>query len=449
MMAFARRLASLALLIAIIVPGHARAAVEIERVVSPGGIVAWLVEDRTLPVIAMRMVFRGGAALDPAGRDGLAEMVSSLLDEGAGGMDSEAFQRALEDLATSLRFDAGMDNFSGGFKTLSANRDAAFDLVRLALTAPRFDAEPVERIRNAFLARLAREAEAPDSIAGRAWWRAAFPEHPYGRRLRGEPETIAAITVADMEGFVASRLARDNLIVGVVGDIGAAELGPLLDRTFGGLRASSTPVAVPETETAATGAVIIEAREVPQSVVVFGAAGIKRDDPDYYAAYILNHILGGGSFSSRLYREVREKRGLAYGVYTYLYPLDHAALIMGGVATQNERVAETIAIIRDEWRRLAEDGATAEELAAAKSYINGSFPLRFGSTGGVAGLLTAIQIDDLGLDYLESRPELIDAVGAEDVARVARRLLDAEALAFVVVGAPVDLEPKPPLERET
>ncbi len=448
MMAFARRLASLAFLVAVLVPGHVRAAVEIERVVSPGGIVAWLVEDRTLPVIAMRMIFRGGAALDPAGKEGLAEMVSSLLDEGAGGMDSEAFQRALEDLATSLRFDAGMDTFGGSFKTLSANRDAAFDLVRLALTAPRFDAEPVERMRNAFLARLARDAEDPDSIAGKAWWRAAFPEHPYGRSLRGEPETIAAITVADMEGFVSSRLARDNLIVGVVGDIGAAELGPLLDRTFGGLRAGSTPVAVPETETAATGAVIIEAREVPQSVVIFGAAGIKRDDPDYYAAYILNHILGGGSFSSRLYREVREKRGLAYGVYTYLYPLDHAALIMGGVATQNERVAETIGIIREEWRRLAEDGATAEELAAAKSYINGSFPLRFGSTGGVAGLLTAIQIDDLGLDYLERRPALIDAVEAEDVARVARRLLDAEALAFVVVGTPADLEPKPPLERE-
>ena len=450
MMAHARPLAALVLLATpLLLPGHARAAVEIERVVSPGGIEAWLVEDRTLPVIAMRMAFRGGAALDPAGKDGLAEMVSSLLDEGAGGMDSETFQRALEDLATSFRFDAGMDAFSGSLKTLSANRDAAFDLVRLALTAPRFDPEPVERIRNAFLARLARDAEDPDDIAGRTWWRAAFPEHPYGRRLRGEPETIAAVTAADLEGFVASRLARDNLIVGVVGDIGADELGPLLDRTFGGLRAASTPVEVPEAAPAAVGAVIIETRDVPQSVVVFGAAGIRRDDPDYYAAYVLNHILGGGSFSSRLYQEVREKRGLAYGVYTYLYPLDRAALIMGGVATQNGRVAETIDIIRAEWQRLAEGGATAEELAAAKSYINGSFPLRFGSTGGVAGLLAAIQMDNLGIDYLERRPALIDAVGAEDVARVARRLLDAEALTFVVVGAPEGLEPKPPLERKS
>lgn len=409
---------------------------EVVEVESPGGIKAWLVEDHSIPLIAVDFTFRGGAALDPDGKEGLAEFVSTLLDEGAGEYDSQAFQRALDDNAIQLGFDAGLDNFGGQLKTLTKNRALAFDLLRLALTEPRFDPDPIERMRAALLASLARSLEDPNRIASRAWWEAAFPDHPYGRPVSGTPETLAAIGVEDLRAFAERRLARDSLVVAVVGDITPEALGSLLDRTFGALPTKSSSWELPTVAPQAAGGVTVIERDIPQSVVVFGDVGIARDDPDFYAAHVMNHILGGGSFNSRLYDEVREKRGLAYGIYTYLYPLDHAALIVGSVATKNTRLAETIAVVREQWRRLAEDGVTEEELAAAKAFVTGSFPLRFGSTDGVAGIVSAMQLEDLGIDYLDRRNDLIEAVTAEDVRRIARRLLDSDTLTITVVGAP-------------
>ena len=411
-------------------------AIEIQRVVSPGGVEAWLVEDHTNPIIAVRFAFDGGAALDPEGREGLAEMVSSLLDEGAGDLDSQAFQRRLEDLAVRLRFDAGRDTFGGHLRTLTRNRDAAFDLLRLALTAPRFDDEPVARIRNQILAGLRRELEDPDTIASRTLSRALFPDHPYGRPVGGTPESIAAITTGGLKRFVEQRLARANLVIGVVGDITPEVLARLLDSTFGGLPERAAAGRVADTKPAASNETIVVTKPVPQSAIVFGQEGIKRDDPDFYAAYVMNYVLGGGGFTSRLYDQVREKRGLAYSVYSSLYPLDHAALIVGGAGTANARVAETLSVVREEWRRLAAGGLTEKELADAKTYLTGSFPLRFTSSGRIASMLVGMQRDNLGIDYLERRNSYIEAVTLNDVNRVARRILDADRLIVVVVGEP-------------
>lgn len=411
-------------------------ATEVQEVVSPGGITAWLVEDHSIPLIAVDFVFRGGAALDPAGKEGLAELVSVLLDEGAGDYDSQGFQRTLEDNSIKLGFDAGQDNFSGSLKTLTRNRDLAFELLRLSLTEAHFDADPVERMRAALLSSLARSLEDPNRIAAREWWRMGFPNHPYGRPVGGTAESLTAIEIPDLFGFVERRFARDNLVVSVVGDITPEALGPLLDSTFGGLPAEAASWALPPAKLENTGGVTVVERAIPQSVVVFGDLGIARDDPDFYAAHVMNHILGGGSFSSRLYEEVREKRGLAYGIYSYLYPLEHASLIMGRVATKNARLAETVAVLREQWGRLAAEGVDEAELDEAKAYITGSFPLRFGSTDGVADIVSAMQLHDLGIDYLDRRNALIDAVTVEDVRRVAGRLLDPETLTITVVGAP-------------
>jgi zinc protease len=411
-------------------------AIDIERVVTPGGVEAWLVREPTIPVISFNFAFRGGAALDPAGKEGLAEMVSALLDEGAGPLDSQAFQRRLSDLAISLRFQAGRDTFGGTLRTLSENREAAFDLLRLALTEPRFDAEPVERIRSQLLSGLARSAEDPDQIAGRTWSAALFPDHPYGRPVSGTKESINAVAGEDLTAFVAARLARDNLLIGVAGDITAEDLAPLLDRTFAGLPAEAVPDTVPETKPRADGELIVVERDIPQSVVVFGHGGVKRDDPDYYAVYVMNYILGGGGFVSRLNHEVRQKRGLAYSVYSYLQPLEHAGIIAGGVATENARLAESLEVIRAEWRRLREGGVTNEELANAKRYLTGSFPLRLDNTRKLAGNLVAIQVSRLGIDYLDRRNSLIEAVTGDDVRRVAERLIHPDALTVVVVGQP-------------
>lgn len=417
-------------------------AVSVERVVSPLGIEAWLVQDHTNPIISMRLAFRGGAITDPPGKAGRAYMTAALLDEGAGDLDSLAFQTRLEDLAIQLGFDAGRDTFGGTLKTLTENRETAFDLLRQALTKPRFDAEPVERIRSQILVNLARELQDPDAVAGRMWFRTQFPQHPYGTPVNGEPDTIKQLTADDLRAFVQSRFARDGLVIGVVGDVTPSELSRLLDATFGALPAKAAPVTVGEAQPAAAGKVVVERRGIPQSVVVFGEQGLKRADPDWYTAYVMNYILGGGGFSSRLMEEIREKRGLAYSVSTSLQPLDHVGLIVGDVATENQRVAESLALIRSEWRRMQEQGPTADELANAKTYLTGSFPLQLSSTGAIAGILVAMQLDHLGIDYLDRRNGLIEAVTLEDVRRVARRLLDPQRLTAVVVGDPKGIDDK-------
>jgi len=415
-------------------------AVEVQRVVSPGGIEAWLVEDHSNPIVALEMAFRGGSALDPAGKEGLANLVASTIDEGAGPLDSQSFQGELNDLSIRLSFGAGLDNFSGSLRSLTENSDRAFELLRLALTEPRFDSAPVARIRAQILAGLTSSLQDPDTIAGLALRGRLLPDHPYARPTSGTLESVAGLQVADLKGFVADRFARDRLFVGVVGDIDAATLARRLDETFLGLPASAAPAEIPEAEVFAGGGTEVVEMDIPQSVVVFGQPGPMRDDPDFYTAYVVNYILGGGGFSSRLYGEVREKRGLAYSVYSYLSPWQNAALLTGGVATQNARVADSLAVIRDEWRRIAEEGPTAEELTHAKTYLTGSFPLRFSSSGAIASMLVGMQMQDLGIDYLDRRNDYIEAVTLSEAKRVAKRLYDVDTLSVVVVGQPEHLD---------
>jgi zinc protease len=417
-------------------------AINIQRVESPGGIKAWLVRDSSIPVISFSFAFRGGASVDPAGKEGRAEMVSGLLDEGAGDMTSQEYQRALEDIAARVRFSASTDRFRGSLRTLSANRDRAFHLLALAVNAPRFDAKPVERIRSQIIAGLRSSLQDPDTIAARAWYKMVFPDHPYGRPDSGTIESVKAITIDDLKAFTSRYFVRKDLVVGVAGDITAEELRKRLDQVFGRLPADGAGIAVKDTEPQAVGKQLVVRRNIPQSVVMFGQAGIARNDPDWYAAYVMMEILGGGGLSSRLTEEVREKRGLAYSVYSYLNPYDHAALVMGGVATANARVAESLKLIREEWRRMAEHGATKEELASTKTYINGSFPLRLDSTRRIAGILLSVQINHLGIDYLNRRAGLINKVTSDDIKRVAKRLLKADNLTVVVVGQPKGLHSK-------
>ncbi len=411
-------------------------ATDIQEVVSPGGIKAWLVHEPSIPMISVKIAWRGGSRLDPEGKEGLANLISGLLDEGAGDMDSQAFQTRLEDLAISLSFSAGKDNFYGNLKTLTKNRDEAFRLLSLAVSKPRFDAEPVERIRRQILTGLIRDGEDPNSIASRLWFKTAFPGHPYGRPTDGTPDSVKAVTVADMRAFVAGRLARNNMIIGVVGDITGPELGELLDRTFAGLPGQAGPDAVADIWPPQKGTVTVVDKNIPQSVVIFGQRGVKRSDPDWTTAYVMNYVLGGGGFTSRLMEEVREKNGLAYSVYSYLYPFEFGGVHLGGVGTQNAKVARSLELVRQELRRLRDEGISRQELDDAKTYLNGSFPLRLSSNASIAGLLVTIQVDELGIDYLDRRADLINAVTLDDIRRVAKRLLKPDNLIVVIVGKP-------------
>jgi zinc protease len=410
-------------------------AMKIERVVSRGGIEAWLVRHPGIPLIAVDFAILGSADQDPADKPGVANMATSLLDEGAGPFEAMAFHDRLERKAIELNFRAGREHLRGTLRTLKENRDEAFDYLRLALTEPRFDAQSVERVRAQIVSRLQRETMSPNEMASRNWWATAFPGHPYGRPVNGTLESLPRITVDDVRSYASRVLARGNLKIALVGDIDAETAGQLLDRTFGGLpeKAELTPVATAAPQ--GLGRRIVIQLDVPQAVVNFGGPGIGRSDPDFMAAYIVNHILGGGSFTSRLYREVREKRGLAYGISDSLVWLNHTALLLGSTATRADATGQTIEIIEREIRRLAEEGPTEEEFIKAKTYLKGSFALGLDSSHRIASQLVQMQLDDLGIDYIERRSSLIDAVTLADAQRVAKRLCSS-GLLVTVVGRP-------------
>jgi zinc protease len=424
--------AAMAPLLALAAPAD---ATTIERVVSPGGIEAWLVHESTVPLVAVEFAFVGGAIQDPPGKAGTAVMVASLLDEGAGDLDSKAFHQRLDRKAVELSFETERDAVHGALRTLSENRDEAFEDLRLSLTAPRFDAAAVEIIRGQVQSLVRRSAVNPTEMARLRWWQTAFADHPYGRPVNGTLESLAMIGGDDLRTYARRVLARDNLKVAVVGDIDAEAVKAMLDRVFGALPAKAELSPVATVSPHGLGQRVVIKLDVPQAVVTFGGAGIARKDPDFIAAYIVNHILGGGAFSSRLYQEVREKRGLAYSVYDSLVWLNHSALFLGATATRADRAGETLDVIEKEIHRLAEEGPTEAELAKAKAYLNGSFALNLDSSAKIASLLVQLQLDDIGIDYFARRPELIDAVTLDDARRVAKRLLDG-GLLVTVVGRP-------------
>ena len=415
------------------------AAMKIQQVKSPGGIEAWLVEEHSVPLVAMRFAFRGGSAQDPDGKGGLANFLSAMLDEGAGDLSSSAFQDRQEELAMRMSFSDARDAFYGNFETLSENRDESVKLLRLALTKPRFDADAVERIRKQLLASLVYDARSPEKVASKAWLASAFPNHPYGRPSSGSAESIRNIAGADLEAFRKRTFARSNLKVAVVGDIDAQSLGKMLDEVFGELPEKPDLAAVADTKPAAASEQVIT-MAVPQSVAVFGMPSLARKDPDFIPAFVLNHIVGGGGFASQLMEEVREKRGLAYSVYSYLMPEDHAAVMLGSVATKNESIGESLSVIRDVLKRMATTGPTQEELAHAKQYLVGSYALRFDTSSKIASQLLGLQMDDFGPDYVTNRNAMIEAVTLADIKRVADKLLDPKDLIVTIVGQPKGLE---------
>jgi len=433
---FARRIAlvvAACLTMTPLAPAPSQAAARIQHLVSPGGIEAWFVQDATVPLIAMEYAFGGGATQDPADKPGVGNMVASLLDEGSGELDSRTFHEHLERRAIELSFNSTRDYFRGSLRMLKDNRDEAFDLLRMSLTSPHFDSADVERIRAQIMSGLRRDTSNPTSLATRKFLEIAFGDHLYGRQANGTLASVPKIDVADMRDYVGRVLARDTLRIAVVGDVDPATLGKLLDQTFGGLpaKASLTPVADVEAARPPQRAFI--PLDVPQTVVTFGGPGIRRNDPNFMAGYVVNHILGGGGLSSRLYREVREKRGLAYSVYESLLWMDHSAVFVGNTGTRADRAGETVDAITGEIRRMAEDGPTQQELDEAKSYLKGSQMLALDTSSKLASALLQYQLDKLPIDYIERRNAIVDAVTLDDAKKAARRLW-GQGLLTVIVG---------------
>ncbi len=411
-------------------------AMQIKSVKSPGGIEAWLVEDHSNPMMAMRFSFEGGSAQDPSGKEGLSNFVSSMLDEGAGELDAAAFQERLEDLAIRLSFSDTQDAFYGNFETLTANREEGAELLRLAINEPRFEKDAAERIRQQILASLVYAAKDPDRVASQEWFALAFGDHAYGRRSSGTEASVAAITPADLAAYRNKVFARSNLRIVAVGDITEADLGKLLDKVFGALPEKAELVPVPQVAPVTGGKTKIIEMDVPQSVAVFGFGAMPRKDPDFLTAFVLNQLIGGGGFASRLMEEVREKRGLAYSVYSYLQPMRNASIFSGGVATRNDAVKTSIELIREELEKVATEGPNEAEFANAKSYLTGSYALRFDTNVKIATQLLGLMEEGYGPDYVEKRNALIDAITLDDAKRVAKRLLDTGNMIVTIVGKP-------------
>ncbi len=414
------------------------AEVEIEEITSPGGIDAWLVQQPSIPFTALEIRFRGGASLDPEGKRGVTNLMMALLEEGAADMDARAFAEARENLAASYEFDGFDDTITISAEFLTENRDEAIALLRAAIKEPRFDEAAIERVKGQVFSVIRSNLKDADDISSDRYFELAFGDHPYGTSLDGTLESVAALARGDLEAARQAVLTKDRMFVGAVGDITPEELGTLLDTLLGDLPETGPPLP-PEIDYTLSGGITVIDFEGPQSTALFGHDGIERDDADFFAAYILNEILGGGGLESRLGQEVREKRGLTYGVSSFLVPKDQAELVLGRVRSSNETIAQAIEAIRSEWAKLATEGVTPEELERTQTFLTGAYALRFDGNGRIANILAGMQMTGLEVDYINTRNDKIRAVTLEDINRVAAELLDPDALHFVVVGQPEGL----------
>lgn len=416
-----------------------RAAVEIQEVTSPGGIKAWLVQETSIPFTALEIRFKGGASLDRPGKRGAINLMTATIEEGAGDLDAQGFANARDALSASYSFDVHRDSLTISTRFLTENRAEAVDLLRQALVSPRFDQASVDRVREQVLSGLRSDEGDPNSIASRNFNALAYGDHPYGSVLDGTLASVAELTRDDIITAFKDTVARDRVYIAAAGDISADELGALLDNLLGDLPETGAPLP-DEAEVLLTGGVSVVSLNTPQSVALFGHVGIARDDPDFFPAFVANEIFGGSGRQSRLSLEVREKRGLTYGIGSYLAAYDLAHMLIGQVASANERMAEAIEVTRQEWAKIAAEGVTETELDEAKTYLTGAYPLRFDSNASIARILVGMQLDELGTDYIVTRNERVNAVTLEDIRRVAKRIYRPEDIRFVVVGQPEGLE---------
>lgn len=427
--------ALLALSAAGLVSAPAARAADVRAIDLGKKVEVWIAEDHSVPMVAFNISLPAGSAHDPAGKEGLAGFAASLMDEGAGQLDSKAFHEALANRAIRFSASAGRDWLVISVTSLSANVPEAMRLLRLALTHPRFDAEPVGRVRTQYIQALEQQQAQPDSMAARVFMRDFFNGHPYGHSGMGDIASIKAITVQDLRAFARTHWVKDGMKIAVAGDITPAAAQKLLADTFRPVSGAPVPP-VPRIGRLGRPGVHVVPMAVPQDTIIFGLPGIMRHDPDFLPGYVANYILGGGGFSSRLMTEVREKRGLTYGISTALDPMSRASVMIGSVATRADAVHQTIQVVRDTLAKFAKDGPTQQELDDAKTYLTGSFPLAFASNRGTAAQLGTFQRQNLDIGYVDKRNALINAITLADVRRVARRLFGPTNLTVVIGGTP-------------
>ena len=410
-------------------------ATTVTEVRSQKGLSAWLVKEHSIPFIAMEIRFKGGATLDRDGKRGAIYFMSALMNEGAGELDSSEFSAEMERLAIKLDFEVYQDSLSISVKFLAENKDEAIDFLKMAFLEPRFDSEPIEKIRNQIISVLGSNSKDPNKIASKVFFQKSFPNHLYGSGKEGSIETVSSINREDILNAYSDIFNQNEIFISAVGDITEGELESLIDKVFGDIPANGDASGL-KAEYRLSGGNTIFDFDTPQSVVIFGQKGIKRADKDFFPAYVLNHILGGAGFGSKLMQELREKNGLTYGISTYLVNWENADLLLGQFSSSNDTAFKAVNMVKDVWKKLVSDGVSSEELEDAKTFLTGAYPLRFDGNSRIAKILVGMQIQGLSVNYIRNRNQKINDVSLEDLKRVASRLLIEDELHFVIVGRP-------------
>ncbi|HEU4838752.1 MAG TPA: pitrilysin family protein [Micavibrio sp.] len=409
----------------------------IKDITTPGGISVWLVEDHSLPIVSMNFLFLdSGTALDPQDKQGLARMLSNTMDEGAGELDSQAFQKMLSDHSITLAFSASRDGFGGQLKSLTRNSALAFGLLERAMNAPRFDEEAVARMKAGNLSRIKSSLSEPDWMAARLINDKAYPGHPYGKNSGGTISGIEKITPQDLRDFKEKYLTRDRLLVAAVGDIDPETLGPAIDKAFGKLPAKGPAVDITDVSIANGGKIYLYGQPIPQTMVEIMLPAVDSKDPDYYAQQVMNYIYGGAGFGSRLMEEAREKGGLTYGIYSGVVDYRHNDALTISTSTKNGSAKQMLDIVSAQMLRLRNEPVAAKELKDAKSYLIGSIPLHLTSSDQIAGMMMSLRTRGLPIDYLDRLEDKINAITPADIQRVANRILKPEGMVTVLVGKP-------------
>ncbi len=394
----------------------------------------WFVEDNSIPIVSVNFSFSGGAFFDKIGKEGTSSFLASLLDEGAGNLDSIKFQNRMDEIGMKMSFSSSKDSFSGNFQIISENKKEGFELLRIAITKPRLEAKDIEKIRNQIVSSLKLKEIDISNLATQKFHETFFSSHNFGRNVDGTVSSIKKISKNDLEDYLESNLAISNLVIGVSGNVKVAEIESLIDNTFGNLLPSvKHQVKIPKKSDLPKG-LLIEKKDFPQSAVLFGHKGLERNNKDFFAARIVNYVLGGGGFQSRMYKNVREKKGLVYSIYSYLVPYKNNDIVLGGFQTKNETVYEAISLVKDEWDKIGKNGITQKEFKEAKTYYKGSFSRNFTSTSSISSLLMTVQEYGLDQNYFKNRNKIIDSLTLKEVNIVAKNLFKKDNLYFTIVG---------------
>ena len=417
---------------------HAYASPAIQHWQAPSGAQVYFVENHSLPMLDAAVNFPAGSGYDSAEKSGLAALTQGMLDNGAEGLSEDEISRKLADIGAELGGNFDQDRAGVTLRTLSspAERDQALNVLARLLQHPTFPENVVAREKQRTIAELKEAETRPEAIAEKAFAKAVYGSHPYGLPPNGDVETVRKIKRADILAFYRSHYSAKSAVVALMGDVTRAQAEAIAQQLTAQLPAGGAPAAIPPVVLQIKGSEQRIPHPASQSHILMGAPGISRTDPDYFALYVGNYVLGGGGFASRLMDEVREKRGMAYSVYSYFMPMQQPGEFQIGLQTKKEQADEALGMVRATVRRFTQEGPSEKELQAAKDNIVGGFPLRLDSNRKILDYLLLIGFYGLPLTYLDDFTGNVDKVTGAEVRDAFQRRVNPDAFATVIVGAP-------------